>query len=203
MKRTVPMLLALLGLLVLGFGTTAQAAGPPSQNITQHFHNEQQQFNDVDPCTGQPAQITLVFDGVAHITIQPDGKGHFTETEVGTFAFDYLDQNGNPDGHVDATGRFTEWDGGNGYFDQNGNPIRSVHVSGLEDPTPWLKGGEMLLTVGMGVGTTAARQRAFVGRLTDAGLAGLGFGTGFSFRTVPKALADAAERASFPVFEVP
>src|SRR5437588_7528849 len=83
------------------------------------------------------------------------------------------------------------------------NPIRWVHVSELEDPTPWLKGGEMLLTVGMGVGTTAARQRAFVGRLTDAGLAGLGFGTGFSFRTVPKALADAAERASFPVFEVP
>jgi len=83
------------------------------------------------------------------------------------------------------------------------NPIRWVHVSELEDPTPWLKGGELLLTVGMGVGTTAAKQRAFVSRLTAAGLAGLGFGTGFSFRTVPKALADAAERASFPMFEVP
>ncbi|HLQ22452.1 MAG TPA: PucR family transcriptional regulator ligand-binding domain-containing protein, partial [Gemmatimonadales bacterium] len=83
------------------------------------------------------------------------------------------------------------------------NTIRWVHVSELEDPTPWLKGGELLLTTGMGVGTTAAAQRAYLGRLTKAGLSGIGFGTGFSFRKVPKALIDAAERASFPVFEVP
>src|SRR5207249_12027402 len=48
-----------------------------------------------------------------------------------------------------------------------------------------------------------ARNRAYVARLTDAGLAGLGFGTGFSFRRAPKALVDAAERGGFPVFEVP
>src|SRR5437870_9439389 len=82
-------------------------------------------------------------------------------------------------------------------------PIRWVHVSELEDPTPWLKGGELLLTTGMGVGTTPARNRAYLARLTDAGLAGLGFGTGFSFRRAPKALVDAAERNGFPVFEVP
>jgi purine catabolism regulator len=83
------------------------------------------------------------------------------------------------------------------------NAIRWVHVSELEDPTPWLKGGELLLTTGMGVGTTPAAQRAYLGRLTKAGLSGIGFGTGFSFRKVPKALIDAAERASFPLFEVP
>jgi len=81
--------------------------------------------------------------------------------------------------------------------------IRWVHVSELEDPTPWRKGGELLLTTGMGVGTTPARHRAYLARLTDAGLAGLGFGTGFSFRRAPKALVDAAERAGFPLFEVP
>jgi PucR family transcriptional regulator, purine catabolism regulatory protein len=81
--------------------------------------------------------------------------------------------------------------------------IRWVHVSELEDPTPWLKGGEILLTTGMGLGTTAARQRAYVRRLAEAGLAGLGFGLGFSFRRVPKALITAAEEAGFPVFEVP
>ena len=32
------------------------------------------------------------------------------------------------------------------------NAIRWVHVSELEDPTPFLKGGEMLLTTGLGVG---------------------------------------------------
>jgi len=52
-----------------------------------------------------------------------DGVGHFTETDVWTFQLDYLDENGNPDGQIDATGRFTEWDGGNGLFDEEGNPI--------------------------------------------------------------------------------
>jgi hypothetical protein len=57
------------------------------------------------------------------MTIQQEGSGTFTETIVGTFAFDYLDQNGNPDNDSDAVGNFTEWDGGTGLFDQNGNPI--------------------------------------------------------------------------------
>jgi purine catabolism regulator len=81
--------------------------------------------------------------------------------------------------------------------------IRWVHVSELDDPTPWLKGGELLLVTGMGIGTTPARQRAYVNRLVETGLAGLGFGLGFSHQRVPKALLEAAEAASFPVFEVP
>lgn len=83
------------------------------------------------------------------------------------------------------------------------HPIRWVHVSELEDPTPWLKGGELLLTTGMGVGRTPARQRAYVRRLAQAGLAGLGFGLGFSFNRIPKAVVTSAEEAGFPVFEVP
>ena len=27
-------------------------------------------------------------------------------------------------------------------------PVRWVHISELEDPTPWLRGGELLLTTG-------------------------------------------------------
>jgi PucR family transcriptional regulator, purine catabolism regulatory protein len=81
--------------------------------------------------------------------------------------------------------------------------IRWVHVSELEDPTPWLKGGELLLTTGMGVGKTPARQRAYLERLCAAGLAGLGFGTGFTFKALPRALREAADSAAFPVFEVP
>src|SRR5712691_13140911 len=83
------------------------------------------------------------------------------------------------------------------------NDIRWVHVSELEDPTPFLKGGELLLTVGIGVGKTPARQRAYIKRLHQAGLAGLGFGLGFGFRRAPKALVEEARKASFPVFEVP
>ena len=82
-------------------------------------------------------------------------------------------------------------------------PIRWVHVSELEDPTPWLKGGELLLATGIGVGKTPARQRAYVDRLVKAGLTGLGLGLGFSFQRVPKAMVEAADKASFPIFEVP
>jgi len=81
--------------------------------------------------------------------------------------------------------------------------IRWVHVSELEDPTPWLKGGELLLTTGMGIGRTPARQRAYVARLVESGLAGLGFGVGFSHQRIPKAIVDAADAAGFPLFEVP
>lgn len=82
-------------------------------------------------------------------------------------------------------------------------PVRWVHLSELEDPTPWLKGGEILLTTGGGVGATPAKQRAYLQRLAAAGLAGLGFGLGFGFDKVPRALVSAAERAGFPLFEVP
>jgi purine catabolism regulator len=82
-------------------------------------------------------------------------------------------------------------------------PVRWVHASELEDPTPWLKGGELLLTTGAGIGTTPAKQRAYVKRLADAGLAGLGFGLGFGHQRLPRALVTAAEQAEFPLFEVP
>jgi len=82
-------------------------------------------------------------------------------------------------------------------------PVRWVHSSELEDPTAWLKGGELILTTGMGVGHTAAKQRAYVRRLIDAGVAGLGFGLGFGHDTTPKALVAEAQKLGFPVFEVP
>ena len=82
-------------------------------------------------------------------------------------------------------------------------PIRWVHASELEDPTPWLKGGELILTTGMGVGATAAKQRAYLKRLFDAGVAGLGFGLGFSHEKTPRSLIGAAEQLRLPLFEVP
>jgi len=81
--------------------------------------------------------------------------------------------------------------------------IRWVHASELEDPTPWLKGGELILTTGMGIGDTAAKHRAYVRRLQDAGVGGLGFGLGFGFDTTPKALVAEATKHDFPLFEVP
>ncbi|HZA41886.1 MAG TPA: PucR family transcriptional regulator ligand-binding domain-containing protein [Actinomycetota bacterium] len=82
-------------------------------------------------------------------------------------------------------------------------PIRWVHTSELNDPTPWLTGGELLLTTGMGLAGPPAQQRSFIRRLVKAELAGLGFGLGFGFDEVPDALVRAADREGFPVVAVP
>src|SRR6185503_18947097 len=81
-------------------------------------------------------------------------------------------------------------------------PVRWVHISELADPTPWLSGGELLLTTGMGLGEAGA-QREYLERLADHGLAGLGFGLGFGHDEVPAALLDAAQARGFPLFCVP
>jgi purine catabolism regulator len=81
-------------------------------------------------------------------------------------------------------------------------PVRWVHISELEDPTPWLSGGELLLSTGMLL-DGPGQQREFLARLADHQLAGLGFGVGFRHERVPDALLEAAAEREFPVFEVP
>ncbi len=81
-------------------------------------------------------------------------------------------------------------------------PVRWVHISELLDPTPWLSGGEVLLTTGMQL-DTEKRQREFVGRLADHQLAALGFGVGFGHDAIPEPIVETAEERDFPVFEVP
>ena len=81
-------------------------------------------------------------------------------------------------------------------------PVRWVHMSELLDPTPWLSGGEVLLTTGMQLGAPE-RQRDFIQRLADRLLAGLGFGIGFGHDEVPDTILRIAEQHDFPVFEVP
>jgi PucR family transcriptional regulator, purine catabolism regulatory protein len=59
-----------------------------------------------------------------------------------------------------------------------------VHASELADPTPYLDGGELLLTVGMrldpAVRAAALNEHAaaYVRRLVEVGVVGLGFGVG-------------------------
>jgi purine catabolism regulator len=81
-------------------------------------------------------------------------------------------------------------------------PVRWVHISELPDPTPWLSGGELLLTTGIQL-ESEERQREFVRLLSAHQLAGLGFGTGFDHAVLPEALVEEAGELGFPVFEVP
>ncbi|KWX00637.1 hypothetical protein LI90_1660 [Carbonactinospora thermoautotrophica] len=80
--------------------------------------------------------------------------------------------------------------------------IRWVSVTELDDPSPFLNGGELVLTTGLRH-RTAAAQAAFVQRLAAAQVTGIGFGTGLSHQAVPKGLLSAARTARIPVIEVP
>ncbi|MEU8278907.1 PucR family transcriptional regulator [Microbispora bryophytorum] len=80
-------------------------------------------------------------------------------------------------------------------------PVRWVAVSELEDPTPFLEGGELVLTTGMRL--SAGDAEPYVSRLVARGVAGLGFGVGLSHDAVPPAFAEAAEAAGLPLVEVP
>ncbi len=80
--------------------------------------------------------------------------------------------------------------------------VRWVHSTELLDPTPFLKGGELLLTTGIQLAGPKS-QRELVDRLADHDIAGLGFGTGFAHRRLPAALVRQAREREFPLFEVP
>ncbi len=81
-------------------------------------------------------------------------------------------------------------------------PVRWVHISELPDPTPWLSGGEMILTTGLQL-TTPKRQREFARLLCDHHLAGVGFGVGIEHDEVPEPLLTEARALGLPLFEIP
>ena len=83
-----------------------------------------------------------------------------------------------------------------------GRHVRWVHSTELLDPTPWLRGGELLLSTGLQL-DSAQTQRELIERLSEHKIGGLGFGTGFTHKRLPAALLAEARRRSFPLFEVP
>src|SRR3712207_5846126 len=82
-------------------------------------------------------------------------------------------------------------------------PVRWAHSSVLPDPTPWLEGGEVLLTTGLGVGGSPELQRKLIAGLDQRGCAGVGFGLGVVLDAVPEAMLAEAEQRSLPLFTVP
>lgn len=84
-----------------------------------------------------------------------------------------------------------------------GREIRWAHSIELADPTPWVRGGELLLTTGIRLPHSSAEQRQYVRLLSSAGVTALGFGVGLSFETVPDHVVDAADELDLPLLEVP
>ncbi|NJC23295.1 purine catabolism regulator [Arthrobacter pigmenti] len=81
-------------------------------------------------------------------------------------------------------------------------PVQWVAVTELEDPQPFLSGGEVVLTTGLRQ-KSATSQRNFVKRVHASGALAVGFGTGLSHEKVPSAFLDQADELGLPVFRVP
>jgi purine catabolism regulator len=81
--------------------------------------------------------------------------------------------------------------------------VRWVAVSELLDPTPWIEGGDLLLTTGMSILDDPGQASAYVERLVAADVAALGFGIGLTHQSIPATLIAAADRFGLPVAEVP
>lgn len=100
-------------------------------------------------------------------------------------------------------------------------PISWVHSSDLEDPTPFLDRGQLLLTDGSQFAAdsppTASGNRGhtssevpneqayveYVRRLVDHGIVGLGFATQVIHGTLPRGLEEACRSQGLPLLEVP
>ncbi|BDY28441.1 MULTISPECIES: PucR family transcriptional regulator [Mycolicibacterium] len=81
-----------------------------------------------------------------------------------------------------------------------GRTVRWVHPTEIPDIAKFLTGGEMLLTAGLGIGSTPERQREYITQIADSEAAVLIIElSGRAFDTMPQALIDAANERNFPV----
>ncbi|WP_425835568.1 PucR family transcriptional regulator [Streptomyces fractus] len=80
--------------------------------------------------------------------------------------------------------------------------VRWVHAGEVPNIASLLKGGELLLTTGYGVGTRPAEQRAFVRKLAERGIAALVIELGQRFARLPAALVETARAAGLPLVQL-
>ncbi|GLI26799.1 PucR family transcriptional regulator [Agromyces rhizosphaerae] len=83
-------------------------------------------------------------------------------------------------------------------------PLDWAHASDLADPTPFLDGSGLLLTTGRQFeGAEPGFADAYVARLVERGVAGLGFGTEVLREGTPDSLVAACRSRRLPLVEVP
>lgn len=86
--------------------------------------------------------------------------------------------------------------------DRLDRPVRWVHAGEAPNIAALLKGGELLLTTGLGLGARAAEQRAFVRGLAERGIAALVVELGARFATLPAAVVDTARSCGLPLVQL-
>ncbi|TJZ43429.1 PucR family transcriptional regulator [Streptomyces piniterrae] len=86
--------------------------------------------------------------------------------------------------------------------DRLDRPVRWVHAGEVPHIASLLKGGELLLTTGLGLGARPSEQRAFIRKLADREIAALVVELGSRFESVPAAMVDAAREFALPLIQL-
>ncbi|MYV38914.1 PucR family transcriptional regulator, partial [Streptomyces sp. SID1328] len=80
--------------------------------------------------------------------------------------------------------------------------VRWVHAGEVPHIASLLRGGELLLTTGYGLGRRPAEQRAFVRTLAERGIAALVVELGQRFTRLPAAMVDTARATGLPLVQL-
>ena len=82
--------------------------------------------------------------------------------------------------------------------------IEAVYIGDLEDPTPWMVGGSLLLTTGPRFEEDPASAARLVELLRQSGMVGVGVAVMPNVRvTIPAEMAEAADREELPLLRIP
>ena len=81
--------------------------------------------------------------------------------------------------------------------------VRWVAVSELDDPTPFLEGGEILLTTALEMATWDAEWDDYIRRLAAARVCALGLAVDLTLEAAPPPLIEAAHRWQINLLEIP
>ncbi|WOX13506.1 PucR family transcriptional regulator [Streptomyces sp. N50] len=81
--------------------------------------------------------------------------------------------------------------------------VSTVGTTEIEDPSPYLVGGELLLTAGVRLPADAAGVDTYVRRVVAAGVSALGFGVAPVHDEVPPELVAACDRHGLPLLRLP
>lgn len=86
---------------------------------------------------------------------------------------------------------------------RGGVDLSGIHISELTDPTPYLEGGEILLTTGIPFTDPTVSAADYVTRLRVRGVAALVVGVGPKIDEIPPALLEQCRETGFPLLRVP
>src|SRR5690349_20106913 len=73
------------------------------------------------------------------------------------------------------------------------------HAIELTDPSPWLSGGELVMTTGLHLPESDAERYEYVRRIVESDSAALAFDVGMHFERVPSAICAAGDELGLPV----